>query len=83
MRQKFEAAEGEEWREFYEQHQGGVNVIMCIVSEGDKPYPSRFALFSCIEKAEEWASQKVSDDCQVCFAPFIIDEPDFGNAVKN
>ena len=79
---KFEAGEGEQWREFYNLHRGGGNVIMVMIANPGEVYPTRFAIFSCIETAEEWAYQVASDDHNVCFAPFVIDEPDFGNATK-
>lgn len=79
-----EAGEGEEWRGFYNQHRGGRgNIIMVSVfpPSGDF-HKARIAMFSCIEAAETWAATH-PEDHQVIFAPYVVDEPDFGNAVKN
>lgn len=40
----------------------------------------RFAVFSCIEKAEAWATG--FDHVSVIFSPHVVDEPEFGNAPK-
>ena len=84
MKQINVAGEGEEWRGFYNQHRGGSgNIIMVTaVPPSGELRKARIAMFSCIESAEEWA-QTFSDEHQVIFAPYVIDEPDFGNAVTN
>lgn len=77
---KFEAGKGEEWRGFYEQHRGGSgNIIMVSVFLDGM---DRVAMFSSIERAEEWANT-LGDDVSVVFSPHVVDEPDFGNALKN
>lgn len=78
-----EAGEGEEWRGFYHQHRGGHgNVIMvtAVPPSGDLRR-ARLAVFSCIETAEKFA-ETFSDEHQIIFAPYVVDEPDFGNATK-
>ncbi|CAN1724457.1 protein of unknown function [Hyphomicrobium sp. 1Nfss2.1] len=75
------AGEGEEWREFYNQHRGGAgNVILVSVFGGGDL--DRVAMFGSIERAEEWAAS-LGDEVQVVFSPHVVDEPDFGNARKN
>ena len=78
---KFEAGEGEEWREFYDQHRGGAGNIIMVSVFGNRKSENRVAMFSCIEKAEQWADT-FGDGVQVVFSPHVIDEPEFGNAVK-
>lgn len=82
--QKYEAGEGEEWRGFYNQHRGGSgNIIMVtVVPPSGKLTRARVAMFSCIERAEKWAAT-FSEQHQVIFAPYVVDEPDYGNTVKN
>jgi len=56
--QKYEAGEGEEWRDFYTQHRGGAgNVIMVTVFPPNSDFHgASVGLFSCIETAEKWAA---------------------------
>ncbi|WP_296201744.1 hypothetical protein [uncultured Hyphomicrobium sp.] len=75
----FEAGEGEEWRGFYNEHRGGSGNIIMVSVFGNAP---RVAMFSSIERAEEWANA-FGDDTQVVFSPHVVDEPDFGNATPN
>lgn len=77
---KYEAGEGEEWRGFYDQHRGGTGNIILVSIFGDGL--ERVAMFSCIERAEEWADT-FGDDARVVFSPYVIDEPDFGNVPTN
>lgn len=78
---RYEAGEGEEWRGFYNEHRGGSGaVIMVTVFDGG--LPNRMGVFSCIERAEEWAA-KLGDDVQIVFSPHVVDEPYFGNVPKN
>lgn len=78
---KYEAGEGEEWRSFYNQHRGGAGNIIMVSAFGATRSDMRVAMFSCIERAEEWAAT-LGDDVQVVFSPHVVDEPDYGNAVK-
>lgn len=81
--QKYEAGEGEEWRDFYTQHRGGAgNVIMVTVFPPNSDFHgASVGLFSCIETAEKWAAT-FPDDHPTVFAPYVVDEPDYGNAAK-
>lgn len=79
---RYEAGEGEEWRSFYNEHRGGAGNIIMVSVFGQKKSDMRVAMFSCIERAEEWAA-KLGDEVQVVFSPHVIDEPEFGNAPKH
>ncbi len=84
MERRNEAGEGEEWREFYNQHRGGAGAIIMVTAvppTGDL-HKAEIAMFSCIERAEDWAAT-FSDKHQVIFAPYVVDEPDFGIATRN
>ncbi len=62
---------------FYDQHRGGAGAV--IVAEcfcGDK---QRTAVFSSIEAAMAF-SDLLGDGWACAFCPFVVDEPDFGNA---
>lgn len=65
--------------DFYKAHRGGTgNVVMVFASyRGDE----RFAIFGSIETAKAWAL-KLGDDFACAFVPYVIDEPDFGNTVR-
>lgn len=80
----YEAGEGEEWRDFYNQHRGGSGAIIMVTAvppSGDLR-KARIAMFSTIDKAETWADT-FGAKCQIVFAPYVVDEPDYGNATKN
>lgn len=67
--------------DFYKQHRGGSgNVIVVFVYKDGKEY--RTGVFGSIEQAQEWAFA-LDDSFQCIFSPFVVDEPDFGNATKN
>lgn len=80
MEQQYEAGEDEEWRAFYDAHRGGAGNIIMVSVFGDRKL-DRVAVFSCIENAEKWAAT-FGDDVPVVFSPYVVDEPEFGNATK-
>lgn len=81
---KYEAGEGEEWRGFYNQHRGGSGnvIVVTAIPPSLDLRRARLAVFSCIEAAEKFA-ETFSEKHKIIFAPYVVDEPDFGNAVKN
>lgn len=78
---RYEAGEGEGWREFYNAHRGGTGPIIMVSVFDDDGFP-RVAMFGSIERAEEWAAT-LGDEVRVVFSPHVVDEPDFGNARNN
>lgn len=83
-RPQYEAGEGEEWRSFYDQHRGGRGSVIMVTAfppDGDFAH-ARVGIFSCIETAEDWAAT-FSDEHQIVFSPYVVDEPDFGNVATN
>lgn len=64
---------------FYERHRGGSGnvVVVLAYSHGIE----RTGIFSSIEKAQEWRDT-LGDDWTCIFAPYVVDEPDFGNVVR-
>lgn len=65
---------------FWQTHRGGSGPVVVVhaINEDEE----RFAIFSCIENAEAWADE-LDDDWSCVFAPYVVDEPEFGNATRN
>lgn len=65
---------------FWQTHRGGSgSVVVVFAIRTDE---EQVAVFSCIENALKWADGLDEDWCCV-FAPYVIDEPEFGNATRN
>lgn len=79
--QRYAAGEGEEWRDFYTAHRGGTGNIIMVTVFLHGAGLDRMAMFSSIERAEEWAD-RFGEHAHVVFAPYVVDEPEFGNATK-
>lgn len=76
---------GESWindiltRNLYLEHCSSNNgVVLVNAINGDNHING---IFSCLEKAQQW-TDGLGDEWACIFSPFIIDEPDYGNAVK-
>jgi hypothetical protein len=66
--------------DFFARHRGGSgNVILTIAvnADGDQ----RHGIHSDIEKARGW-SEKLGDDWSCVHSPYVVDEPDYGNATQ-
>lgn len=65
---------------FWQQHRGGSGLIVVVhaITEDEE----QCAVFSCIENAEAWAAG-LDEEWSCVFAPYVVDEPEFGNAVRN
>lgn len=63
--------------EFYKNHRGGSGAVI-VVFAIDNSGHERVAVFGSIETATEWMlKNQETYDCVV--APYIVDDPDYGN----
>lgn len=66
---------------FYAKHRGGSGNVLIVhayhPSEND-----RLAVFGSIEAAEKW-TDSLDDDWSCVICPYVVDEPEFGNASIN
>jgi hypothetical protein len=68
---------------FYERHRGGWGPVIVVFAACPrrKRQPNRVAVFGSIETAQEWAFS-LGADWHCVFSPYVVDEPDFGNATQ-
>lgn len=65
---------------FWETHRGGSGPVVVVFAIRDEE--EKIGVFSCIENAKEWAD-KFDEEWTCVFSPYVVDEPDFGNAMRN
>lgn len=65
---------------FYAAHRGGSGNVILVIAYSDDG--ERVAIFGSIETAQKWAFS-LSDEWHCVFAPYVVDQPGFGNETKN
>lgn len=62
--------------DFYKRHRGGVGNVVVVFVFADNWFDS--AVFSCVEKARQWAEDHEADgNCVI--APYVVDDPEYGD----
>lgn len=63
---------------FYGNHRGGAGPVIIAVAIEDFSGAHRYGVFSTLELAQEWSGH-LGDRFACVFAPYIVDDPDWGN----
>ena len=67
---------------FYKFHRGGSGAVVVVFVIDRKTGDERTGIFSSIETAQEWR-RSLPDDFACIFAPYIVDDPDWGNEFRS
>lgn len=67
---------------FFQRHRGGSGAVVVVYvyrdNGGPNEPPWRTGIFGSIETAQEWR-RAFGDDYTCVIAPYIVDDPDWGN----
>jgi DNA replication protein DnaC len=65
---------------FFAKHCATPGAVIIVQIIGERGEQERMGVFSSLAQAQEWADTFDADDATAAlFAPYIINEPDFGN----
>jgi hypothetical protein len=65
---------------FYDRHRGGSGNVIVVHAYSDDDQIT--GVFSSIETAQAWRDSLDEDEWTCVFAPYVVDEPDFGNVTR-
>lgn len=66
--------------EFYLNHRGGSGAVIVVTAIDPETHEERIGIFGSAETAHEWR-RSLPDKLRCVFAPYIVDDPDWGNEV--
>lgn len=68
--------------DYFKDHRGGSGAVVLVIAVNDHDISDRqHAIFGSIEKAMAWRDT-LGDDVTVVYSPYVVDEPEFGNAIR-
>ena len=70
-----------EFPEYFNAHRGGSGQVVTVTAIHDLSEEQRLGIFGSIEKAKAWRDT-LGDTWTCVYAPFIVDDPEFGNRTE-
>lgn len=69
----------DEFEKRMDENPNAVYVVETYLDNGNR---SETGIFSTKRKAEDWCYEPINDERTCVVAPYVIDEPDFGNKIN-